>query len=63
MFYSENLPFTVLYCLFEFYKNLEVGLTLFGCNMQVMKEIRKEKEKRRNKNRNRPGAPFWPNPA
>jgi hypothetical protein len=29
-----NCPFTVLKCSVEFYKNLEIGLTLFGFNMQ-----------------------------
>jgi hypothetical protein len=34
IFVHEKGPITVLKCSVEFYKNLEIGLTLFGCNMQ-----------------------------
>jgi hypothetical protein len=38
MFYSENLSLTVLYCLFEFLKRLEIGLTLFEeCLQKLLK--------------------------
>jgi hypothetical protein len=33
-FVHEKCPITVLNSSVEFYKNLESGLTLFGCNMQ-----------------------------
>jgi hypothetical protein len=36
MFYSENPTLTVLYCLFEFSKRLEFGLTLFEECMQKL---------------------------
>jgi hypothetical protein len=46
MFYSENLSLTVLYCLFEFLKRLESGLSGFEAFLQKIqknKEIRKGK--------------------
>jgi hypothetical protein len=36
VFVHEKCPITVLKCRVEFYKNLEGGLTLFGCNMQKL---------------------------
>jgi hypothetical protein len=34
IFVHGDCPITVLKCSVEFYKNLEIGLTWFGCNMQ-----------------------------
>jgi hypothetical protein len=34
IFVHGNCPITVLKCSVEFYKKLEIGLTLFGGNMQ-----------------------------
>jgi hypothetical protein len=44
MFYFENLSLTVLYCLFEFLKRLEIGLTLFE---EFMQKIQKKQENKK----------------
>jgi hypothetical protein len=65
-FVHEKCPITVLISSVEFYKSLEIGLTLFGCNMpNLWKKQKTEKEKGSEQKKRR--QPNWadpgPNPA